>query len=462
MRARTTSFSLIAVAALVASFAVAGMPAGADVDAEGLEQVASVDVAAATHLEFMERTIDGVERTYALLGSRSADAAPAPGAGGGGVNVIDVTDPLNPVVVATFGCRNTRGALDPKAVYLDEPLEINGVSYDTIIAFAYNDPIACTVDGLQIRALGFAGVRATPADGEDITIDFLPTQIHRPNGTEFKEWKNPAAHTVVAHPTEPILYVGNQTLADRFPSIEIVDVSVWPPVATVATSFLPSRVTTGASPHDITFSPDGNRAYVSAITISMILDTSGDKLLAPELVSLVEAPNLKIHHESILHPNGRHLMVVDETIASSSPTNIPVCPGGGFHIFDLGPDGSLEAAPVPVGQFYANDLTIVLPEVEGTDVHNDVSCTAHEFNVAPDGDSLTIGWFAAGTRRLDISSFAAAAEQPVPTPVIMTELGHYRVDGNEVWSAKTHPNTPGYVFVSDTGAGQFRVLRIAE
>jgi len=455
MRARTTTFSLAAILTIVASL-VAGAPAGADIDAAGLEEVASIAVDQATHLEFMEREINGVTHTYALVGSRSADAPPEAGTGGGGLNVIDVTDPEAPVVVGTVGCRNTRGAVDPKAIYYDTPLDVNGVFYDTLIAFSYNDSLVCVVDGEKVFAVSFAGVRTV---GDSIELDFLGGPIKREDGQEFRGWKDPASHTVVAHPSRPILYAGNQALADRAPSVEIIDVSQWPPVAT-SHAYLPSRVTTGAGPHDITFSPDGNRAYVSAITISMIWDTTGDKVLAPELIGFVEAPNLKVHHEAVLHPNGRHLMVVDETIASSSPTNVPVCPGGGFHVFDLGPNRELEAAPVPVGQFYAPDLTITMPVIEGTNVHNDISCTAHEFNIAPDGDSLTIGWYAAGTRRLDISSFADAAAQPVPTPVTMSELGHYRVDGNEVWSAKTPPNLPGYVFVSDTGSGMFRVLSI--
>lgn len=448
MRARRTPLTLAAILAVAMSMAASSAPAGPEERAANVEEAAFLSLPAVTHVEFMSRVIDGATHHYALVGTRAPASEP-----GAGFNIVDITDPGNPVVAANVPCATTGGNMDSKAVAVEHT--INGIDYDTIIALSFNDGSGCFYQNQKSGGVAFVGLRKTPDAGRDITADFLGSPIKTPEGGAFNAWKGPAAHTVVNHPTLPVLYTGNQMLADRFPTIEIFDLRVWPPVG-IAHRFLPDRVTAGSGPHDITFSPDGTRAYAASITTTYVLDTSGDKLLAPAVVGVVNAPNLKIHHEAILHPDGRHLFVVDEFVATSGE-NVGQCPGGGIHIFDLGANHEFEAAPVPVGQFYAPDLSTPGIE-EGPSPRLDISCTAHEYNFPPGGAWMPIAWYGAGARVLDLTSVVAAAELPAPTPVVVEEIGYFVPQGTtEFWAAKVHPGDPTYLVATDTPNG-LRIL----
>lgn len=468
-RSLTSVVSLLAVAMTVGL----GAQAGADgARASAMEQVTALSLPGATHLEFFTRTIDGVERTFGMAGSRSdlfADVAN--NIGGGGLNIIDLTVPTTPDLIANIPCRNTGGAVDSAYVPLATPRtapptdpSFAGVTYDGFIVISSNDgrPANCKIaypsgPTRQGGGMSFIGVRQTPRAGETVSFDWFGNNAVTTAGAPVGiTWfgNGPAAHTVVASPTAPVVYGANQMVGDRTPTVEIADLSQFPPV--VRQVALPA---TGVGPHDITFSPDGKRAYASSVNASFIWDTTNP--LNPVTLTTLTSPNLKIHHETVLHPDGRHLIIVDEFVAASGAGNNPQCPGGGLHIFDMGPDRSLELAPVLVGQFYANDLStpgldITTPTEPKPDL--EVACTAHEYSISDDGTWMPMAWMGAGARALDLSSLVAAATQPVPTPVVITELGYYVAPHTDVWAAKVHRNTGDYVFVTDT-AGYFRVLR---
>lgn len=468
-RSLTSVISLFAVAMTVGL----GAHAGADgARASAMEQVTALSLPGATHLEFFTRTIDGVERTFGMAGSRSALFADvANNVGGGGLNIIELSDLEAPDLIANIPCRNTGGAVDSAYVPLSTPRTVTDVSfgtvtYDAFIVIASNDgaPANCKISypvgGVTRKGGGmsFIGVRQTPRAGERVSFDWFGN-----NAVSFATglpvgvaWFNngPAVHTVVASPTAPVVYGANQNLGDRTPTVEVADLSQFPPV--VRQVALPA---TGVGPHDITFSPDGTRAYASSINATFIWDTTDP--LNPVTLTTITSPNLKIHHEAVLHPDGRHLIVVDEFVAASGAGNNPQCPGGGLHIFDMGPDRTLELAPVLVGQFYANDLStpgldITTPTEPKPDL--EVACTAHEYSISPDGTWMPIAWMGAGARALDLSQLVTAATLPVPTPVVITELGYYVESHTDVWAAKVHRNLPGFIFVTDT-SGYFRVLR---
>ena len=460
MRARSTVSTAVALLAVVASTALAGGRAIAEPQALNLKEVAFEPIEQATHLEFMAREVAGQTRHYALLGSRAATRED-----GGGLNVFDITDPETPVLIERTACVSSGGAQDPKAFPVD--LEINDIRYDTMIAVAHNDQLtACSIGDRS--AVFFVGIRAEadPGDPDGVTFDFLGGPIKDAiTGGTFNGWQSPAAHTIVNHPTRPILYVGNQQIGDRTPSIEIINLEVWPPTAR-SFDFMPAgRTTTGVGPHDITFHPDGTRAYAAGIAATVILDTTGDKVLAPELVGITKGG--RIDHEAVLHPNDRHLAIVDEFIATSE-ANAPVCPGGGIHFFDLGPRNPVtgthasEASPVEVGVFFAQDFSTpaIRMTPDGPEPHLELGCTAHEFNYAPDGSWMPIAWYGAGVRVLDLSALNAAADLPSPTPVVVPEIGYYLPEGIvEFWSAKVHPADPGYIVASDTPNG-LRILKL--
>lgn len=404
-------------------------PANAGASSANIEFVASIPYAEATHLEFMTRRIDtngdGIleDRAYAMTGSRGG-AAP-------GLRIIDVTDPETPVVTAVIPC-----AQSPADVAVTE---FAGRWYALL---GNGSASGCRIGTARGKTVFIA----------DVTDPSSPIPIGWPSTASASK----GAHTIVAYPGRAIIYVASQALPDRTPTIEILNLEVSPPTVTVAP--MPQ---TGVGPHDITFNPSGTRAFVSSINATFIIDSTDP--LAPVTtppIAVIVDPEIKIHHEAVLHPNGRHLLVVDETVAAP-PAGTPVCPGGGVTVFDLGPGATLERAPVKVGRFYADDTSApVLEDTHGTPL--DPSCTAHEFNISADGSWMPIGWMGAGVRTFDLSALVAATSSPVPVPVTVPELGHYKVSQIDVWAAKVHPLTGMYIFVSDTSqepTGGFHVLK---
>lgn len=416
-------------AAVLATLAAARVaPAEPAIDAAGVELVAGIDIPESTHIEFMDREVDldgngtAETRTFVLAGSRDSLL--------GGLRIIDVTEPSEPSVVSYVPCK--QNANDVAAV------EANGRWYVSL-ARSGSSP-ACTVtapDGAVLRGNAIFVVDATdPAN---------PIPLGWPAGlARFDK----GGHTIVAHPTQPILYIASQELPDRRPSIEIVDFSKFP--APEAAKSVQITTPTGVSPHDITFNPAGTRAYASSIDATYILDTTDPWNPNPIPLAAIVDPEIKIHHEAVLHPNGRHLLIVDEFVAAP-PAGTPACPGGGVIVYDLGPGGMWERAPVKVGSFYANDTSApVLADTHATPL--DPACTAHEFNVSADGTFMPIGWMGAGVRVFDLTALVDAAALPVPTPVIVPEIGHWKFPETDMWAAKIHPAQGTTIFASDTAA----------
>lgn len=457
----------VAVALLgLAGAAFANGPSRAELRAKGLEQVALVDIPEVTHFDFFERA----GRTIAMVGSRSLDpkdptkpptqqpqidTQPA-----GGLNLVDVTDPERPSFLLNVFCPTTNNDV----AYVPARHTISGVEYDAFILLASNDATGCSIqNGSKRGGVSVVGLKAGLPIAPQNTTWFSSPFVNVGSTTRFG-WtdRDPAAHTVVAHPSRPIAYVGNQNLADRSPTVEILDLSVWPPEGRSV-----ALAQSGVGPHDITFSPDGTRAYASSINASFIWDVTGPKVYAPELVGPIVSPNLKIHHETVRHPNGRHLLTVDEFVATSNE-NIPVCPGGAIHVLDTGPlldDGTraFEKAPIPVGQFYADELGTLVPfgvDPDTQEVNLQTSCTAHEFSIPAEGNWMPLAWFGVGVRLLDLSQLMdpAVITAPNPTPITISETGYFVPDGTDTWAAKVRPNLPGFVFATDTAYG-FRILR---
>lgn len=485
MQVRRTAFNFAAIAVVVVSMVAANAPAkDTGVDALNVTEVASVPFPRGTHLEFLTRVIGGVTHTLALSNSRDTSALPGWTAPAGGLNIIDINDPEHPQFLTNVPCKTNN--VDVASIQKDFTIRVidradgvaRSIQYDTILALASNSTTGCISvkgpDGQVINvpdssppkalkggSVSFVGLRKTPLPGDVITADWLGSPVVNPSGTRFL-WTN-IAHTVQAHPTKPVFYADNQSIGDRNPTLEVIRLDSWPPVVTAV-----PLASSGSGPHDITFRADGNRAYASSINASFIWDTSGNHVYAPVLISTLVAPGLKIHHEANLHPDGRHLLVVDEFVATSSGgavTATPNCPGGGVHVFDLGDGGALEAAPVQVGTFFANDTSVVSAhKLDAGDPAGsapkmvEVGCTAHEFTMSPDGAWMPIAWFGAGLRIFDLRSLQRADTLAAPSPVAVTEVGHFKTPDINLWAAKVRPEFPGYIFVSDEFVG-FKVYK---
>jgi hypothetical protein len=86
----------------------------------------------------------------------------------------------------------------------------------------------------------------------------------------------------------------------------------------------------------------------------------------------------------------------------------------------------------------------------------------------PDGRSLTLGWYGAGSRVIDFSGLYNG-DDPAPMPaggygdlsLFVTETAWIIPEGANTWSAKQYSEVPGYIFSDDLNLG-FYVSRISE
>lgn len=121
----------------------------------------------------------------------------------------------------------------------------------------------------------------------------------------------------------------------------------------------------------------------------------------------------------------REFLLVEDEVAGALPTG--QCPSGGVHVYEI--TGTMEANPVKVG-FWNID------EVRPTDGLD--SCTAHVFDLHEDAGIMTIAYYNGGVRVVDLNGLAGIGLGE--TAVVgdpMTQIGHYRIEGANTWSAKT-------------------------
>lgn len=359
-------------------------------------------------------------RDYALAGTLNR-----------GMQVIDVTDPKRPNRVAVYECNLGQG-------------DVQVFRHGARTLFTY------TADnGYGIGGRCYADAQAAPNYGTFIgdisdprhprTVSFIP--IRR------------GSHNMTVHPSGKWLFNSDSDLPGAG-SIEVWDIrNPSRPLIAKTVDIGPSAT----SSHDITFNEDGSRAYVAALTFSVILDTSYPGL--PEIVSRIYDPAINLHHNSdpvtLSTPAGpRTYLLIGDELGGGSLN--PYCPGGGVHVYDI--TGPLELAPVKVGAFF-------IPEVR-TDP-TDMSCTAHVIKIHPREKVLTMGWYAAGTRVLDLSGLtgpvgvASGTEATGPVGVGIREVGFFRFPNSRTWAAKAQriaKDGTFYVYANDYNRG-FDVFR---
>ncbi len=237
------------------------------------------------------------------------------------------------------------------------------------------------------------------------------------------------AHNFTFHPTKPYGWIsvgdiiGNSGYRAVIPIVDFTDVDNPKLAATIDL--------VQGSPHDITFSADGLRAFVANENHFRIYDTTDPK--APMLVS-VTPNNGTYAHGFDPTPDRRIAIGTNESLALGGffQGGTTVCPGEGLTFYSV--EGDAEDAPRPLGHFLAS--------VQGKGPDNR-ACTGHVGKVA--NDSLVTGWYIGGVRVVDFSN-----------PSLPTEAGVAVMPGAEVWSAKFYKGP--YVFASDMRRG-FDVFR---
>jgi hypothetical protein len=242
------------------------------------------------------------------------------------------------------------------------------------------------------------------------------------------------SHNQTVHPNGKFLYNSNSDL-DGSGVIEVVDMTNFAKPKMVTE--LP--LTGGLDSHDVTFSADGKRAYSAAISQTLILDTS--KPEDPQIIGRIVDPSINIHHQAepitMEDPvlGKKTFLVVTDEFAGAAGNGF--CPGGGLHIYDI--TGDLERSPVKVGFWNAPQVTPAGAGVAGGD---SLTCTAHVLRMYPKQKLMTIAWYNAGVRVIDISGLvgvsAGAAPEVGSIGAGMKEIGYYYFPNSATWSAKTN------------------------
>jgi hypothetical protein len=413
-----------------------------------------------TDLETTTLTVDGEQRDFAIAGSYR-----------NGLQLVDVTDPTQPVIAQTFDCGIAQGDV--------QIIKRDGRTY---VAYAQDDipSEALYTSTCYVEALALRGLTPPPTAGDadaikdrfgtfiiDVTNPYVTEGADRVRVVGQAKWAM-GSHNSTVSPDGMWLYNSNQDLVPKVPvkgqslyQIEVFSLAdLTNPVKVAA---IP--LNTGAGPHDITFSSDGTRAYVAAISHSVVIDTTNPA--APKVIGVIEDPAISIHHQADpIDFEGRRLLVVSDELAGVIEGAV-ACPGGGLHVYDV--TGSLEKAPLKVGAFF-------IPEVAPpAQTHH--RCTAHVFKYYPETRKMTVAWYGAGVRVLDLSELAVSpAGVSAGVATVAGSVGHgiqevasfyftqsddETIDGSQTWAAKVHrwdEDGSAYIFANDLDRG-FDVYR---
>lgn len=349
-----------------------------------------------------------------------------------GLQIIDITNPRRPRFAAVYDCGLAQG-----------DVQVFRRGSRVYVAYAGDDYSSDTIPESDC----YRDVDVVEKIYGTFLVDV--TDPRRPRTAGFVPVVK-GSHNQTVHPGGRYLYNSNadfgfETLTPA--AIEVFD---------IANMAKPKLVTelplvTGIESHDITFSPDGTRAYVAALTHTLVLDTTDPR--APQVIGRIIDPSINIHHQSdpitITDPvaGERTFLIVTDELAGAAGNG--ACPGGGLHVFDI--TGPLEAAPVKVG-FWA------IPDTRpATD---NFTCTSHVLRLYPRHKLMTIAWYDAGVRVVDVSGLAGVAAGVTPDPgsagVGMREIGYHALDDADTWAAKAHRmerDGSFYLFGNDMNRG---------
>jgi hypothetical protein len=263
------------------------------------------------------------------------------------------------------------------------------------------------------------------------------------------------SHNQTIHPSGLYMYNSNNELTrPNAAAIEVFDIKDLNAPKQVATLPLQS----GLDSHDITFNEAGTRAYSAAITHTLIINTEDPA--KPSIVGRIVDPTLGIQHQSdpvtIKDPvlGERTFLAITDEFAGAAGNGF--CPGGGVGIYDI--TGPLEANPVRVGYW---NIPETRPAGGGTAATGrSLRCTSHVLRFYPEQKLMSIGWYNAGVRLVDISGLVGASLGVAPAAgnvgLGMKEVAYHWFDNSESWTAKIlefEEDGSAYVFSNDITRG---------
>ena len=394
------------------------------------------------------------ERRFALAGTIDLPDRNA------GLQIIDITDPTAPQNVAVWDCKVSQGDIQ---VF---QREVDGATRTYVGYGADYSAVTTSACFEDARQLGINPRNGLGTWFADITDPYNPTTVgfvHVPLGS----------HNLTIHPSGNYLYNSNNRITAATGSLEIFDISDLASPKALA----PLSLQTGIDAHDLTFNADGTRAYAAAINHTLIIDTTAPE--TPKIIGRVVNAAATIHHQSdpvtIDHPvlGKRTFLVVTDEFGGAAGNGF--CPGGGLLVYDI--TGELETAPVFVGAWFIPQVEPLAPNQRAGRGSLGVvpACTSHVLRFHPSEAIMTIGWYSAGVRVVDLSNLVGLSAGAVPavgdtgqSGVGMREIGYYYFADSNAWSAKTPEitvdesgNRSFYLFANDIQRG-FDVFRFDE
>ena len=237
-----------------------------------------------------------VTRDFTIMGSYN-----------GGAWVFDITDPESVRFVRHIPCSQQQNDVQIK--------QLDGRWILALARDGGSNPCVAP----RLGTAGAAGIAVF-----DVTdpYEFAPMYSFRTTG---------GAHNFTFHPTKPYGWVSTGDLPGALNHIPIVDFT------DVAAPSLAADIEVEGGPHDISFSPDGDRAYVASENNFRIYDSTDPK--APVLIS--RTPNAGTYaHGFDPTPDGKIAVGTNESLALGGFFARGVCPRRGADLLlDRGRSG---------------------------------------------------------------------------------------------------------------------------
>ncbi len=373
----------------------------------------------------------GTDVEFASIAQRRVSGRPGPlrdyafaGTYRNGLQIIDITNPEAPRIAAVYDCAMAQG-----------DVQVFKQGKRTLVAYTADDISRQTFPASRCYAENGVTTKKYGTFFIDVSV---PTN---PKTVGFAE-VDAGSHNTSIHPGGQYMYNSNSDLLPKgivSTAIEIFDIrDPANPVKVGELDTLP-----GLESHDITFSEDGTRAYSASLDSSVIIDSSNPR--APRVITEFVDPAINIHHQAdpvtITDPvlGTRKFLVITDELAGAIGTG--TCPGGGLHVYDI--TGDLEKTPLKVGFFDIGEVRLAPDGAETGDRLD--TCTSHVLRMYPDQKLMTIAWYNAGVRVIDISQMVGASLGGTGTG--MREIGFYRFAAqaaagsrptSDTWSFKTN------------------------
>ena len=353
-----------------------------------------------------------------------------------GMHIVDISKPASAKVAGVYDCGITQGD-----VQIFRQADERKRVFATYTSDTFGDGTSTCYR--EAEALGFDAFDEETGEGKNGTFIVDISKPARPRTVSFIEVEQ-GSHNMTVHPSGNWLYNSNSDLITSFePAIEIFDISNPKAPFKKGELALPARPGLGTESHDISFSTDGTRAYSAALSQGVIIDTTDPD--APEVMTSFLDPAINVWHQmEAITVGDRQFLIAEDEFAGAAGG--PVCPSGGVHVYDI--TGDKVANPEKVG-YWNIDEARPTTSPAGT-------CTAHVFQLHEEAQVMTIAYYNGGVRVVDLSDLAGISLGANNPAGGMKEIGYYRIDDADTWSAKTpaiERGQPFYLYGNDINRG---------